>query len=967
MRMGPSQRAAGVSKLRLLAGTMAACAASLSLAPTAGAVPSLPGAPPVTQSSFQLEAVGSLPVDNDQRIPAPSTPPPPVCTAPILTAPSDGAITALQARIDNDVAAGVAFKGDTICLNGTFRAPIHVREKFSTELLTIASAPGAAATFDLAGRAPSYSTDNDPNEFDNGDLGAIEVGDSRDVEIYGLTIENWKTSDINLAPAGIYVTTTRTDANAGDSGVTESACYTKSPDGVCGDIFIYDNTVKAVETTAPGCGDLGDGNYGNAFGIAVKAFGDNSAQSLQHVVIEGNTVTQTLTGQSETVTVNGDVTDFLVAGNTITDVNNIGIDAIGWETGGAALAGGHSASQARNGLIIDNHVSNVDTRLNPGYGIASGSSCNPGDMDAGGIYVDGASHLWIDDNTVIDTNHGIELNAEDQDGQPGEFADQLLVTGNTVADGVGDGFGEPTKPYDDAGHAYAAFIVGGEADNAGDSSSVRNVYAHGNTFTNQSQFFVDPTQPPPPDPAAVVLFEGGWGDVWLLGNTITGNGSSDELNPLLEVDTSPGFSPTAAPGVVVDCNSYGGSSTVSNNFLSPTDGWTPFSGSGSYQRDNGLPTSELGVAPPRWDADSASSGPSSCPFTLPDSGPGPAPPAVAIVAPAGGVTYAVGEVVDAGFSCAEGVGGPGLVASGGCVGTVANGAPVDTATAGSKIFSVTAVSKDGLSSTASVDYEVTGSPPASGAPANVGLSVIGGVAKAGRVLSCFEGLWSHVPTGFGYQWGRDGTPIAGATDPMYTVGVGDEGLVLTCTVTASNGIGVGSAVSEGVAVRVPVVRRCPGATGRLTGVTLGLVRLGMTRARARRVYRRSSDRAGRDEDLFCLTPFGVRVGYASAALLKALHREDRKRFVGRVIWALTASAFYAVRGVRPGAGVTAAAAALELGAPFQIGPNDWYLAPSGASTAILEVRDGIVEQVGIADHQFTKGRHAQLTLLKSFA
>lgn len=598
----------------LLAAGGAVAVAALSAAAPAGAAPALPGPPPVSQSSFKLEPVGSAPVDNDQRIPAASTPPAPVCTQPVLTAPGDGSVTALQQRIDRDVAAGTAFGGDTICLRGVFRAPIHVRGKIGSQRLTIARAPGATATFNLAGRAPSLSQDGDPNAHDNGDLGAIEVADSRDVEIYGLTVENWATADPNLAPAGIYVTTTRTDPAA---GVTASACYTASADKVCGDIFLYDNTVTAVRTTAPGCGNLGSGTYGNAFGIAVKAFGDNQAQALQHVVIERNTVSKTVTGQSESVTINGDVTDFLVAGNTITDVNNIGLDVIGWETGGIALPGGHSASQARNGLVQANHVSNVDTRLNPGYGIRQGSRCAPGDMGAGGIYVDGASHLWIDHNTVTNTNHGIELNAEDQDRRKGESADLLLVTGNTVADGAGDGFGSSASPYDDAGHAYAAFLVGGVADNSGDSSTVHDVYAHGNSFTNLSQFFVDPTQSRPPNVAATVLFQGGWGRTWMLGNTITAGGPSDKLNPLLEVDVNAGFAPTTAPGVVVDCNRYVGLSTVVNNFLSPSNGWTPFGGSSGYQVGNRFATSELGVATGHWDADSASPGAVSCPFTLP--------------------------------------------------------------------------------------------------------------------------------------------------------------------------------------------------------------------------------------------------------------------------------------------------------------------------------------------------------------
>ncbi len=66
-----------------------------------------------------------------------------------------------------------------------------------------------------------------------------------------------------------------------------------------------------------------------AYGIAVLSYGDGAAGTLQHVVIEGETVEHTRTGQSETVTVNGDVTDFLVADNRVYDTDNIGIDNIG--------------------------------------------------------------------------------------------------------------------------------------------------------------------------------------------------------------------------------------------------------------------------------------------------------------------------------------------------------------------------------------------------------------------------------------------------------------------------------------------------------------------------------------------------------------------------------------------------------------------------------------------------------------
>jgi hypothetical protein len=159
---------------------------------------------------------------------------------------------------------------------------------------------------------------------------------------------------------------------------------------------------------------------------------------------------------------------------------------------------------------------------------------------------------------------------------------------------------------------------------------------------------------------------------------------------------------------------------------------------------------------------------------------------------------------------------------------------------------------------------------------------------------------------------------------------------------------------------------CPLATGKLNGNTLGLVRLGMTRARVRRAYTRSSDHRGRYQDFFCLIPMGVRVGYPSPKLLRTLPRGKRKAFRGRVSWASTSNVYYAEHGVRVGMKIKAARRLLKLEKPFHIGLNYWYLAPNGKSTAVLEVRRGIVEEIGIADRQFTRTRAADRVFLKSF-
>jgi hypothetical protein len=244
---------------------------------------------------------------------------------------------------------------------------------------------------------------------------------------------------------------------------------------------------------------------------------------------------------------------------------------------------------------------------------------------------------------------------------------------------------------------------------------------------------------------------------------------------------------------------------------------------------------------------------------------------------------------------------------------------------------------------------------------------ISGTAKVGHVLSCGTGSWSGGPTSFSYSWSRNGTPIGGAVSARYKVRASDEGSVLRCTVVATNPVGASpAAVSAAIRIAVPHIARCPRATGVAAGRALGLVKLGDTRAEAEHAYSRSSSRGTRFEEFFCLTPIGIRVGYASPKLLAKLPAKRRNTFTARVIWISSANPFYAIQGVRPGASVTAATARLKLSKAFEIGLNDSYLAPDGPVTAVLKSRAGIVEEIGIADKRLTQGRTAQRNLLTSF-
>ncbi|MGA2012481.1 MAG: nidogen-like domain-containing protein [Solirubrobacteraceae bacterium] len=251
-------------------------------------------------------------------------------------------------------------------------------------------------------------------------------------------------------------------------------------------------------------------------------------------------------------------------------------------------------------------------------------------------------------------------------------------------------------------------------------------------------------------------------------------------------------------------------------------------------------------------------------------------------------------------------------------------------------------------------------------PTNVTPPQITGATKAGSTLTCSTGSWTNAPTGYTYQWYRDGTALAGATSSTYKLGTLDEGTSLTCAVTASNIAGHASATSGAVTVPIPHVKLCPGATGHMTGTTIGQVKLGMTRKQARFQYRHHSNRGKQYEDFFCLTPIGVRVGYASPKLLTAIPEKKRGGYADKVVWASTSDPYYELDNIRPGESLAGASTQLHFEKPFHIGLNYWYLDRTSGYTAVLKVRGAVVEELGIATNALTANRHDQGVLMASF-
>jgi hypothetical protein len=254
----------------------------------------------------------------------------------------------------------------------------------------------------------------------------VDISNSSHVTLTGMEITDYRTKELNAMPIGIYV-------HGGDDH-----------------LLISGNHVH----------DLGNDNQTlgsfdiNAHGIAV--YGDDAAHSITDLTISKNTVDHLSLGASESVVVNGNVDGWSISNNDIHDNNNIGIDAIGYETTLSGKDRYTDLNRARNGVISGNWVSYIRSQGNPAY-YEDGIWCNCAD----GIYVDGATHVVIQNNVVTGNDIGIEVAAENARGS----ADHVEVRSNTIDNSL-----------------YVGIATGGYCDGATDCGGVKTGRSHDNQF-----------------------------------------------------------------------------------------------------------------------------------------------------------------------------------------------------------------------------------------------------------------------------------------------------------------------------------------------------------------------------------------------------------------------------------------------------------------------------------------------------
>jgi hypothetical protein len=251
---------------------------------------------------------------------------------------------------------------------------VNVRGGIYEELVTIKASGNATDGFITFRSYPGETAVLDAEHFAPRERsGVLTIHNKSYVRIEGFEIRNYRTAEHRLAPLGIDVS------------------------GAGSHIELLKNNVHHIEQTFNGRDAPGHG--ANGFGIAV--YGTDAKTPISELVIDGNEVHHLKTGSSESLVVNGNVTNFRITHNVVHDNNNIGIDVIGFER----TAPEPAVDQARDGVVSGNLVYNITSRGNPAYGNEENSD---------GIYVDGGTRILIEQNVIHDVDFGIELASEHQ-------------------------------------------------------------------------------------------------------------------------------------------------------------------------------------------------------------------------------------------------------------------------------------------------------------------------------------------------------------------------------------------------------------------------------------------------------------------------------------------------------------------------------------------------------------------------
>ena len=295
--------------------------------------------------------------------------------------------------------------------------------------------------------------------------GLINIGSTSNlsyVTIDGFEVTNFKTGSSaktnKLVPAGISLQGSGTN------------------------IQIVNNNINNIWNQGKATNHTGNCPAGSpeAFGLVVA--GTSGTTPLTNISIIGNTLSNLMTGCSESMELDGNINGFIIANNLVHNNSNIGIAALGGEgvASGYSQYNGSPNDQARNGEIYGNTVyenPSNGTATTPPVAAASnpyGSKCYCAD----GIYLDGSASNVVERNTVYLVDLGMEVTGEGaaQNTTNNIVRDNLFFYNTSVGISIG-GQGTP------GGSSNSTVINNTTWDNGNNANGAIGEFATGTDLT----------------------------------------------------------------------------------------------------------------------------------------------------------------------------------------------------------------------------------------------------------------------------------------------------------------------------------------------------------------------------------------------------------------------------------------------------------------------------------------------------
>jgi len=356
-------------------------------------------------------------------------------------------------------AASTAKAGDTVFVHGGVYNEVVTFSKSGSSsggFITFASAPGELATLDGTGLSiPQHM------------WGLATFNNASYVVLAGFEVRNFTTNSTKDVPIGIFVT------------------------GAGGSVQLINNSVHDITTTANASPQKCNSN---AFGITV--YGTQAPAAIDGLAVSGNEVRNLHTGCSETLSLDGNVTNWAVVSNRVHDDDNIAIGAIGFER----VSKDPAYDQARNGVIRGNTIYNITSFGNPDYGKQ---------YAADGIYVDGGTNITIEQNLIHNVDLGIEL-ASEHKGRTSSFIiarNNVIYNGNSAGISIG-GYGANRGGTDHC-QIVGNTLYNNDSQKTGSGefqiqfNATNNVFENNILYANAQNLLVNDFTTSTPDPSLV--------------------------------------------------------------------------------------------------------------------------------------------------------------------------------------------------------------------------------------------------------------------------------------------------------------------------------------------------------------------------------------------------------------------------------------------------------------------------------